>query len=79
MTDVGCAKTLAELEEYLHNELGAELAADIAEHLAGCGDCSDEEKVGRVLTEAIKRACNEKAPEQLRDEVMARIREIELA
>ena len=79
MTDVGCAKTLAGLEDYLHDELGPEAAADIAEHLSGCVDCTAEHTVGLVLTIAIKRACTEKAPEQLRDEVLARIRQIELA
>jgi anti-sigma factor (TIGR02949 family) len=79
MTDVGCAKTLAELEEYLHNELGPEAAADIAEHLSGCEDCTDHYRVGLVLTEAIKRAGVESAPEGLYDEVLLRLRAIELS
>jgi anti-sigma factor (TIGR02949 family) len=79
MTDIGCGKTLAALEEYLHNELGADDAADVAEHLAGCHDCTDEYKVGLVLTAAIKRSGVETAPDALRAEVLLRIREIEQA
>ena len=46
------AKAKAELEEYLHNELCKEDAADIREHMANCPDCSGEAKVGVVLTVA---------------------------
>jgi anti-sigma factor (TIGR02949 family) len=78
MTDIGCGKTLAVLEEYLHNELGADFAADVAEHLSGCGDCTDEHKVGLVLSAAIKRAGVEIAPEDLHAAVRQRLRAIEL-
>jgi anti-sigma factor (TIGR02949 family) len=74
MTDCGCEKAKAELEEYLHNELRGDDAADIREHMASCADCAGEFKVGLVLTEAVKRACTDAAPEELRLQVMQRIR-----
>lgn len=77
MTDCGCDKAKAELEEYLHNELLSEDAADIAEHLENCIDCDSELHVGRVLTETVRRACKESAPEDLRDQVLANIRRIQ--
>jgi anti-sigma factor (TIGR02949 family) len=77
MTDCGCEKALAELEEYLHNELCREDYADILEHLSNCDSCEDEANVGIVLTKAVQRACNEAAPEELRIRVLARIREIQ--
>jgi anti-sigma factor (TIGR02949 family) len=77
MTDCGCDKAKAELEEYLHNELAKEDAYDIAEHMANCQDCTGEAKVGVVLTAAVQRACKETAPEQLRAEVLLRLREIQ--
>jgi anti-sigma factor (TIGR02949 family) len=77
MTDCGCSKAKAELEEYLHNELASTDAADIREHMAGCTDCSSEFHVGLVLTEAVQRACKEVAPEQLRDQVLLSIRTIQ--
>lgn len=79
MTDCGCEKAKAELEEYLHNELRGEDACDIQEHLAHCGDCSDEHLVGRTLTEAVQRACRETAPEDLRDQVLLKLRTIQSA
>ena len=47
MTDCGCEKAKAELEEYLHHELRGEDAADIREHLEHCADCQAELRVGR--------------------------------
>ena len=77
MTDCGCEKAKAELEEYLHNELQGEDAADIQEHLAHCDDCASEHHVGRTLTEVMQRACRETAPEDLRDQVLHRLRTIQ--
>lgn len=77
MSDCGCERALAELEEFLHNELSKEDYADVLEHMAGCGDCESEAKVGIVLTQAVKRACIDVAPEELRLRVMTRIREIQ--
>lgn len=75
MTD--CEKAKAELDEYLHNELCAEDAADIREHMETCSDCAGEHHIGVVLTEAVQRACRETAPEDLRVLVLQRLRAIQ--
>ncbi|RNE56815.1 zf-HC2 domain-containing protein [Cryobacterium tepidiphilum] len=77
MTDCGCEKAKAELEEYLHNELCAEDAADIREHLESCTDCSTEHLIGRTLTDVVQRACKETAPEDLRDMVLQKLRAVQ--
>ena len=77
MTNCGCEKALSELEEFLHNELSNEDYADILEHLSNCDSCEEEANVGIVLTKAVQRACVEVAPEELRTQVIARIREIQ--
>jgi anti-sigma factor (TIGR02949 family) len=74
MTDSGCEKAKRDLEEYLHHELERSEYADITEHMAGCVDCSQELRVGVVLTEAVRRACQDTAPEQLREQVITRLR-----
>lgn len=79
MTDPGCEKAKAELEEYLHNELRREDALDIQEHLANCEDCSSEALVGRTLTEVVQRACQEHAPEDLRAQVLQKLRAAQAA
>lgn len=75
MNDCGCEKAKAELEEYLRNELTTVDSADIREHMENCDDCSSEAHVSRVLTEAVQRACKETAPEELRSQVLALLRE----
>ena len=74
MTDCGCEKARAELEEYLHNELRSDDAADIREHVANCADCQAELRVGVAITEVVQRACKEIAPEALRVQVLSKLR-----
>jgi len=74
MTDCGCDKAKAALEEYLRNELRGPDASDICAHVESCPECSGESRVLRVLTEAVQRACGETAPEELRAQVLLRIR-----
>ncbi len=73
MTDCGCEQAKAELEEYLHHELERSVYADITEHLVGCLDCAQEARVGVLLTEAVKRACRDTAPEELRTQIITRL------
>ncbi|MWB99947.1 zf-HC2 domain-containing protein [Agromyces seonyuensis] len=78
MSDCGCEKARAELEEYLHEELGETELSEVREHLETCVDCKHEEIVGRMLTLTVRRACKEVAPERLRVDVIAAIRSIEI-
>ena len=71
MTDCGCDKAKAELEEFLHRELSDQDVVDIQEHLDGCEDCSTEHLVGLTLLQKVQRACKEKAPDELRASILA--------
>ncbi len=73
MTDCGCDKAKAELEEYLRRELSVQDFQDIEEHLSTCPNCSKEHLIALKLTEKVQRACCETAPDELRAEVRARI------
>lgn len=77
MTDCGCAKAKHDLEEYLHDELCKEDAADIREHLAHCPECTSEHDFGVALTTVVQRACRESAPDDLRTQVLLKIRSIQ--
>lgn len=72
-----CEKALAELEEFLHNELSKEEYGDILEHLSNCDSCEEEANVGVMLTKVMQRACVESAPDELRVQVISRLREIQ--
>lgn len=73
MTDCGCDKAKAELEEYLHRELSDADFRDITEHLAGCDDCSAEHLIGLTLTVKLQKACQDKAPDELRAAILSRL------
>ena len=73
MTDCGCDKAKAELEEYLHRELSERDFADITEHLSNCDDCTTEHLVGITLTMKVRQACQEKAPEDLLVAIRSRL------
>ncbi|WP_439591478.1 zf-HC2 domain-containing protein [Microbacterium sp.] len=77
MTDCGCEKAKQDLEEYLRNEVCKTQHSDIKEHLASCPDCQSEALVATTLTEVVARACKESAPEELRDQVLARLRSVQ--
>jgi anti-sigma factor (TIGR02949 family) len=74
MTDCGCEKARQDLEEYLRNEVCHTEHTDITQHLETCAECRDEALVARTLTDVVARACRETAPEQLRDQVLLRLR-----
>jgi anti-sigma factor (TIGR02949 family) len=79
MTDCGCEKARKDLEEYLRNEVCKTAEADIKAHLESCPACQDEALVSRTLTEVLARSCKEAAPEQLRELVLTRLREVQAA
>lgn len=69
-----CERACQDMEEFLRNELCTEDAADIREHIQQCPSCAEELRVNQVLTEALKRACKEQAPEDFREQLLDRIR-----
>ncbi|MDP9028396.1 MAG: alpha-ketoglutarate decarboxylase [Actinomycetota bacterium] len=73
MTDCGCDKAKAELEEYLHRELSDQDFQDVTEHLENCDDCTGEHLVGITMTAKMQRACQEKAPEELRSAILSQL------
>ena len=77
MTDCGCDKAKAELEEYLHRELSEQDFVDISDHLGTCVNCSSEHLVGLALSEKVRKACQEKAPDDLRAAVIGRLEQLQ--
>ncbi|MFZ4843615.1 mycothiol system anti-sigma-R factor [Mycetocola tolaasinivorans] len=75
--DCGCEAAKTNLEEYLRNEVCKTDAADIRAHLETCPSCQGEADLSRTLTEVIQRACKESAPQDLRDQVLERLRSIQ--
>lgn len=76
MSDCGCEKAKRDLEEFLRNEVCRTEASDIRAHLDHCESCRSEAVLSVTLTEAVQRACQETAPADLKDQVLARLRSV---
>ncbi|MFT4233972.1 MAG: zf-HC2 domain-containing protein [Microbacterium sp.] len=76
MTDCGCDRARRDLEAYLRGEIASCATADneIRAHIAGCPSCQEEVLLERTLTEAIRRACSESAPPEVREIILAQVR-----
>lgn len=79
MSDCGCEKARQDLEEYLRNEVCKTEHTEIRQHLEQCPSCRDEAIVATTLTEVVARACKETAPQELRNQVFARLRAVQAA
>ncbi|SJM57490.1 zf-HC2 domain-containing protein [Gulosibacter sp. 10] len=75
MNDCGCEKAKRALEDYLRDELGSDLRAEIERHLEGCTECSTEAHIHTVITGVVRRSCDgEAAPDELRERVRRALR-----
>jgi anti-sigma factor (TIGR02949 family) len=54
------------MEDYLHGELSKESLGDVEDHLKECPPCEEERTIGVVLTNKVRSACCETAPEGLK-------------
>ncbi len=76
MSGCDCAHARANLEELIRGELREIDCEPIREHLANCPECRDEQQVFEKLTVAVRRACDEAAPQSLRDAVLSSLHQL---
>ena len=70
-----CADVRALLADHVDGELGAEAAADVDAHLAGCAACSAEHRAERrVLAELRRRVQEVHIPAEVRERLWASLR-----
>lgn len=72
-----CERRLEELYTYLDEEVTAEEAKSIREHLNACDPCSAEQKLEVLVRQLVRRSCESRAPETLRTRIVQRISVIE--
>lgn len=65
MSEISCEEVLAEIEDFLHGELGPEKAALLAVHLDTCPPCFDRAEFQRKLKEIVRHKCSSQAPDRL--------------
>ena len=74
-----CSEVIHQMLVFIDNELDQASCGDIQQHLDECGPCLKEYNLERTVKALVARSCPEQAPEQLREKVMLRIREVHIS
>jgi mycothiol system anti-sigma-R factor len=73
-----CADYLERIVYFLDNELDEADCSAVRHHLDECGPCLEKYDLQRTVKTIVARSCSERAPEDLRDRVRIRIREVQV-
>ena len=73
-----CADFLEQIVYFLDNELDQADCSAVRAHLDSCNPCLEKYDLQRTVKAIVARSCAESAPEELRERVRLRIREVQV-
>ena len=73
-----CADFLEQIVYFIDNELDAADCAAVRVHLDTCNPCLERYDLQRTVKSIVARSCTENAPDELRQRVLVRIREVQV-
>ena len=73
-----CADFLEQIVYFIDNELDAADCAAVRVHLDTCNPCLERYDLQRTVKSIVARSCGESAPDELRQRVLVRIREVQV-
>jgi mycothiol system anti-sigma-R factor len=73
-----CADFLEQIVYFIDNELDAADCGAVRAHLDTCNPCLERYDLQRTVKAIVARSCSESAPDELRQRVMLRIREVQV-
>jgi mycothiol system anti-sigma-R factor len=73
-----CADFLERIVYFLDNELDDADRSAVSIHLESCNPCLERYDLQRTVKAVVARSCSEAAPEELRQRVLLRIREVQV-
>jgi mycothiol system anti-sigma-R factor len=73
-----CSEFLDRIVYLLDNELDESEGAAVRIHLEACHPCLEKYDLQRTVKALVARSCAESAPEELRERVRLRIREVQV-
>lgn len=76
--DGDCAEALERMFVFLDSELADADRDQIQRHLDACAPCLDEYALERLMKAVVARSCTERAPDELRQRVLLRIRQVQV-
>lgn len=74
-----CSEVIHQIFVFIDNELDQASCGEIQQHLDECGPCLAKYDLERTVKALVARSCSEQAPEDLRDKVLLRIREVQVS
>jgi mycothiol system anti-sigma-R factor len=78
VTERECADYLEQIVYFIDNELAEADCEAVRVHLDTCNPCLEKYDLQRTVKSVVARSCSEAAPEELRQRVMLRIREVQV-
>lgn len=73
-----CADVLEQIVYFLDNELDQADCSAVRMHLDSCSPCLEKYDLQRTVKSVVARSCSEAAPDELRQKVLFRIREVQV-
>jgi len=73
-----CAHFLEQIVYLLDNELDEASCSEVRIHLDSCHPCLQKYDIQRTVKAIVARSCSESAPEDLRERVRLRIRQVQI-
>ena len=73
-----CADFLERIVYFLDNELDEADCSAVRLHLDACNPCLEKYDLQRTVKAVVARSCCEAAPQELRERVLLRIREVQV-
>jgi mycothiol system anti-sigma-R factor len=77
--DTDCSEVIHQIFTFIDNEMPQADCAVIQRHLDECGPCLAKYDLERTVKSLVARSCSEQAPNELRDKVLLRIREVQIS
>ncbi|GCD88285.1 mycothiol system anti-sigma-R factor [Nocardioides sp. LS1] len=77
-TSTECAEYLERIVYFLDNELDEADCSVVRAHLDTCNPCLEKYDLQRTVKAVVARSCSEAAPDDLRQRVMFRLREVQV-
>jgi mycothiol system anti-sigma-R factor len=73
-----CADFLERIVYFIDNELDEADCSEVRVHLDSCNPCLEKYDLQRTVKSVVARSCSEAAPNELRERVMLRLREVQV-
>ncbi len=76
--DAHCSEVLQRIFFFIDNELDSADCDEIQHHLDECQPCLEKYRLETTVKALVARSCAEHAPDQLRERVLLRIRQVQV-